>query len=213
MSALGHKRTKPSWAKIHLCPLWSNSGQTRLLHEAAKNLIDLINGALFLHDAKRRPLQVGSIVREKRDGEWKSHHVLEPETGKYRAKFYPPTVSLNGTAIPATPPPERKWFQDAISDDVVGDVLTYLRAKPDWFELYKAFERMRDDINRRLGQRQSGTMGWPSETELDYFTESANVHRHSPQKWGRLNPTTAMKIDDARSFIRRLAQIWLSWRA
>jgi hypothetical protein len=126
-----------------------------------------------------------------------------------------PTLVLNEVAAPPKPPPERKWFQDAISDDVAADVVTYLRAKPDWFELYKAFERMRDDINRKLGGQQlEQMMGWPNKDDLSFFSRSANVHRHSPTKWEelQLNPTTAMKIDDARSFIRRLAQIWLSWR-
>jgi hypothetical protein len=182
------------------------------VREGAKSLIDLINGVLFLHDAARSPVRIGS-VRENRDGNWSSHAVLEADSLVLRTKIGTPTLVLNGVAAAPKPPPERKWFQDAISDDVIADVLTYLRAKPDWFELYKAFERMRDDINRRSGgQHQLDTMGWPNKTELNYFTKSATVHRHSPPKWGRLNPTTAMKLDDARSFVRRLAQIWLDWR-
>jgi hypothetical protein len=182
------------------------------VREAAKSLIDLINGLLFLHDGARSALQVGSSVYESGDGKWKCHSFIEPETLVMRTKVHSPTILLNGIPAPVTPPPELKWLQDAISDDVVADVLTYLCAQPDWFELYKAFERMRDDINRRLGdQHKQEMMGWPSSTNLNDFTESATVYRHSPPKWGRLNPTTAMKLEDARSLIRHLAQIWLDW--
>jgi hypothetical protein len=157
-------------------------------------------------------IQIGSLY-EKRDGNWSGHAVLVAEPIVLRTKFGAVVIAVNGVVAPAKPPPETKWFKDAISDDVIADVLTYLRAKPDWFELYKAYESMRDDINRKLGgQHQLDAMGWPGKAELDYFTESATVHRHSPPKWGRLNPTTTMKIDEARSFIRRLAQTWLGWR-
>jgi hypothetical protein len=182
------------------------------VHEAAKRLVDLVNGALFLHDAAREPVRIGA-VRENRNGKWNHHYVLVAEGLALRSRLGSVVVSLNGVVAPAKTPPERAWVQHALSDDVVADVLSYLRERPDWFELYKAFEYMRDDINRRLGdQHQVETMGWPGKSELDHFTESANVHRHSPPKWGRLNPTTAMNPDDARPFIARLARIWLEWR-
>jgi hypothetical protein len=182
------------------------------VREAAKRLIDLINGALFLHDAARNPVRIGSL-HENRDGKWHQHAIITPEPAVFRTKFYSATVTVNGVPDQPQPPPERKWVHDALSDDVVADVLNYLRGKPDWFELYKAFERMRDDINQRLGgQHRQEKMGWPAKGDLDSFSESANVHRHSPAKWGRLNPTTAMKLDDARSYVNRLAQTWLKWR-
>src|SRR6266702_4015193 len=51
--------------------------------------------------------------------------------------------------------------------------------RSNWFDLYKAFERMRDDINRALGQHNEATIGWP---DTDFFTESSQVHRHSRAK-------------------------------
>jgi hypothetical protein len=183
------------------------------VYEAAKSLVDLINGALFLHDASRIPVGVGSVVREYRNGKWHKHAILTAETAVFRTRFFPPAVSVDGVTAPAQSPPERKWTQDALADDVVADVFSYLRGKPDWFELYKAFERMRDDINRRLGdQHQVQTMGWPAKSDIDHFSESANVYRHSPAKWTSLDPTTAMKLGDARLFVRGLARNWLKWR-
>ncbi len=180
---------------------------------AAKAIVDLINGALFLHDSARSPIQVGSVC-ENCNGNWKTHHIIEPQTAVFRTKFHPARILMDGKPAPAKPSSKQKWLEAAASDDVVVDVFSYLRdAKPDWFEFYKAFERMRDDINRGIGaQQKEESMGWPTKTELNNFTESANVHRHSPPKSGRLRPTTAMKIEDARAFIRRLTQIWLDWQ-
>jgi len=178
----------------------------------ATPLVDLINGVLFLHDHARNPLQMGSVWQY-RDSKWHQIHTLTPQPIQLRIKAHAPTIAISGVTTPAASPPERVWFNVALSDDVVADVLNYLRAKPDWFELYKAFERMRDDINRQLGgQHRQEQMGWPAKADLDNFMESATVHRHSPAKWGRINPTTAMKIEDATPFVVRLAQTWLKWR-
>jgi hypothetical protein len=35
-----------------------------------------------------------------------------------------------------------------LNDEVVSNVLTYLRGNPDWFDLYKAYEAMTNDTGR-----------------------------------------------------------------
>ena len=101
---------------------------------------------------------------------------------------------------------------DIERDDTLADVLTFLRGEPDWFDLYKAFELMRDDINRRLGRHRYEQMGWPDKKIVDEFSESAQVYRHSRVKWGRFDLSTAMKFDNARAFVQSLARKWLDWR-
>jgi hypothetical protein len=49
----GSKVDKPSRAKIHLCPLWSNSGQTRARH-SAKTTFEFWNGEWHLRGSARR---------------------------------------------------------------------------------------------------------------------------------------------------------------
>ena len=91
--------------------------------------------------------------------------------------------------------------------------MTFLRGEPDWFDLYKAFELMRDDINSKLGQNKYGQMGWPDKKTADEFSESAQVYRHSRAKWPEgYDLSTAMKSDEAREFIQSLARTWLGWR-
>jgi hypothetical protein len=41
------------------------------------------------------------------------------------------------------------------------------------------------------------------------FTESAQVYRHSSEKWGRYNPLNAPMTRQAQSFLQELANIWL----
>ena len=101
---------------------------------------------------------------------------------------------------------------DIERDDTLADVLTFLRGEPDWFDLYKAFELMRDDINRRLGRHRYEQMGWPDKKIVDEFSESAQVYRHSRVKWGRFDLSTAMDFDEARAFVQSLARTWLNWR-
>ena len=107
----------------------------------------------------------------------------------------------------------QKWAATAQADDTVGDVLEYLSGKPDWFDFHKAFELMRDDINKSLGQQKQEAMGWPEKSILDRFTCSAQVYRHSPVKWPNgYNYATAMPLKEATTLMHELTKKWLAWR-
>lgn len=182
--------------------------------DAAQRIVDHLNGILFIMDSKRQPLSAGAAYRRMPDGNWdRGTTVLGAALFENRSRVHFAAVALSsdGTPIPSPPMPQVTWLREAGLDDVVGDVLTYLRGTPDWFDLYKAFERMRDDINRRLGgQHRTHEIGWP---DFDDFTEAANVHRHSPAKWGRYDPSNApMSLNEARGFVQKLVQTWLDWR-
>ena len=101
-----------------------------------------------------------------------------------------------------------------LQDDALADALDFLKGEPGWFELYKAFERMRDDAQRRAGRgwEAIGGLDWPPKREIDFLTESAQVHRHSRARRGRYDLPTAMPLDEARRVVARLAQAWLAWR-
>jgi hypothetical protein len=92
-------------------------------------------------------------------------------------------------------------------------VFRFLSGEPDWFNYYKAFELMRDDINRRIrGQHRQEQMDWPKKKNLDHFTLSAQVHRHAPPWDGDYTPEKAMPIAEATEYIRSLTNKWLDWR-
>ncbi len=73
---------------------------------------------------------------------------------------------------------------------------------------------MRDDAQRRAGcgWEDIGGLGWPPKREFDFFTESAQVHRHSRTRRGRYDLSKAMPLEDARRVVARLARTWLAWR-
>jgi hypothetical protein len=184
--------------------------------EASKPLVDLINGILFVREPSRKPLSTGAVHERQGDGTWHPGIIHGSETMEGRSRLKASGVVLSAPGgpppPPPPPPPHTIWLKDALNDPVLSDVLTFLRRQPDWFDLYKAFEYMRDDINSRIGQHSQTQMGWPGKTDIDVFSASAQVHRHSPAKWGRYDLDTAMPLNEARNFVRSLTRTWLDWR-
>jgi hypothetical protein len=185
----------------------------REVDQVAKRLLALVNGVLFVLDANREPLTSGGFRERNANGRWNHHPVAEGLTiGRGRLRGIGVAI-LNGVAAPATPPPGLKWAAAAQCDDTVGDVLEYLSGPPDWFNFNKAYELMRDDINKKLGQHKQEAMGWPKKRVLDCFTCSAQVYRHSSVNWPTgYNYTTAMPLKEATAFLHGLTNKWLAWR-
>lgn len=107
--------------------------------EAARHIVDLVNGVLFLHDTARSPLAIGKVFERTPSGWQPIVHLAANFVciDRMRAQI---SVSTGGRPQ-HTSPQELEWLQLADQDDVVADILTFLKGKPDWFELYKAFER------------------------------------------------------------------------
>jgi hypothetical protein len=172
------------------------------VNDVAHGLLSLVNGALFVLDRGRTPLTAVTLCRWA-DGERKHFIFAQGIAGPSRTRFGEP---VNTSPVP--------WVAAAQIDEVVADVLTYLRGEADWFDLYKAFERMRDNINQRLGgQHRQEEMGWPpKKPDLDHFTLSAQVYRHAPPWDGDYTPEIAMRLSEARRFMQSLTSKWLAWR-
>lgn len=176
------------------------------VHIAAQRVVDFVNGLLFVADLSRSPLRVGSIYERKADGQWSGT--------SYAAATFTGTARLQALPQLSGAPPHPTWLAGAMRDNVVSDVLAFLRGTPDWFDLYNAFERMRGDINpSQIGKtkkkRPKVKIGWP---DTRHFQRSAQVYRHSRTRWHGYDKANAMQISEARAFVQCLAKTWLNWR-
>ena len=184
---------------------FSTLSDARQVLEVGIRLLGLVNGALFIRDTSRKPLTPARVYEQTPNGVWNRNIIVG--AGHYEIRGSAPDLRLDVSGEPPKTPPYPAWTAAADSNDCVAEMLRYLSREPDWFDLYSAFEKMRDYLNRQYGQHQETRAGWP---KLDDFTESANVYRHSSAKWKRYTPETApMTLKDAQSFVRNLAEIWL----
>jgi hypothetical protein len=203
---------------VLLAKEFENLSSSSEVSEASRRIFDLLNGIMFVRDRVRKPVQPGAVYERREDGRWSAGTIFAKLAAfEDRDRFYAAAVILQAPGSPppspAPPPPHMVWLTEATRDDTLADVLTFLRGEPDWFDLYKAFELMRDDINSKLGQNKYEQMGWPDKKTVDVFSESAQVYRHSRAKWPEgYDLITAMKSDEAREFIQSLALAWLGWR-
>lgn len=186
------------------------------VNEAAQRLVTLINGYLFARDTDRSPLQASTIHSRDANGQWGPGTVfasVEVQAGRLRARGHAVVVHADGTTSPDEHQvsPEIVWLNTTM-DDTAMDVLHMLRGDPDWFDLFMAFERMRDDLNRRLPKKSKpSVIGWP---DTNHFSQSSQVYRHSRVKWtSGYNPETSMSLREAQAFVARLVRSWLQWRA
>jgi hypothetical protein len=196
-------------------PQLDTLADTREVYEAAQRLLGIVNGMLFIADPGRVPLKPGGILERGSHGGWNQH--LLPAAGLIRIRSRAratPTAIVGGKEAPEylVPSSEQRWSAAAQTDTVVGDVLLYRSGEPDWFNIYKAFEMMRDDINCAIGQHQEQAIGWPAKKALDHFTLSIQVYRHAPPWDGDYTPAKAMRLSEAAEFVQSLARMWLKWR-
>ena len=202
---------------VLLAKEFENLSSNSEVSEASRRIFDLLNGIMFVRDRVRKPVQPGAVYERREDGRWSAGTIFANLAVITRARLSAAAVVLQAPGspppTPAPPSPHMVWMTEATRDDTLADVLTFLRGEPDWFDLYKAFELMRDDINCKLGQNKYEQMGWPDKKTVDVFSESAQVYRHSRAKWPEgSNLITAIKSDKARALVQSLALIWLGWR-
>jgi hypothetical protein len=184
------------------------------VENAAKRLLGVVNGVLFVLEPARTPLAFGGVRERNANGNWTYH--ISPPLVISRSRVMGIGVAIvDGKLSPSAtlPPPASRWTAAAQADPAVGDVFRFLSGQPDWFNFYKAFELMRDDINARMGkQHRQEQIGWPTKKILDHFTLSAQVYRHAPPWDGGYTPEKAMTLVEATKLIQSLTNKWLVWR-
>ena len=186
------------------------------VHGIAQLIVTRMSGILFARDAERSITRLGSVYRRTEDEQWELAPVVHEgrgiAAGTARVRAYAEVLSPDGSLQAAPPPEEPKWLRDAEDEDAVADVLQLLSGESDWFIIYMAFERMRDNINRIHGSQPKdyAFVGWP---DTSHFRQSAMVYRHSRAKWPPgYDLQNAMSLSDAHMLVSHLLKSWLEWR-
>jgi hypothetical protein len=174
------------------------------LRELLGRLADVAAGAA----ETRVRLTPGSLGRTRADGG--SNVFVFPETARLRAQAFPPTVVMGGTA-PTEPPHVRLLRLDATNDHL-RLALHFLNADLSWFNLWKAFEAIREPNH---GAPSLVTKGWTRATEVGRFRETANSYsavgdeaRHA--LLGKPPPQNPMTLYEAEEFVRGLLSRWVA---
>jgi hypothetical protein len=173
---------------------------SKVVHQAAKQLFSTLNVAMS-KNADTDPVANGAVVEFISDGQPRRHHYLEVEGIAGRVRFGIVTLTLRdaqGNVIEPPPAPSRaqQWMRAAALKPAIGSALRHLQGKPSWFELYKAYEELKD---RKLPD--AGI----SKTEIVRFTQTANAdERHRQGKFR--SHDSPMELWEARALITK----WIS---
>lgn len=173
------------------------------VYVAAGRILGMMNGILFLEAPHRDPLSISAVHRRRPDGNYDTGIVLNSVTVRVRG------VKGIGQTGPQPVPEQSAWLGAGLTDDLVSDVLTYLRGEPDWFDLYKVCETIKSDTHKQ-GQRGP----WANSKALSDFNRDAQLARHSREYCERrgIEPSNAMPLDEARTLVRSIVASWLRWR-
>lgn len=131
-----------------------------------------------------------------RDGRLVRNYHLEAETAHFRFGMGSARIQVfdsSGKLIESPPEPTtaQKRIKTALANKAIGDALLYCGSDPDWFDLYKAFECLRDA--ELLGADPTKS-----------FTQTATMFRHRKGRYDE--PEKPMSLPEARSLLRR----WIS---
>jgi hypothetical protein len=173
---------------------------SREVHQAAKQLFSTLNVAMS-KNADADPVTNGAVVEFMPDGSPRRHHHLEAEGIRMRVRVGIATLTLSdaqGNVIDAPSAPSRvqQWMRAAALEPAIGSALRYLQGKPSWFELYKAFEELKD---------RNMPNGGISRNEMKRFTRTANAHERHRQ--GKVKShERPMDLWEARALVTK----WIS---
>jgi hypothetical protein len=168
---------------------------SRQVYDAAKLLIRQMNSIVVGMIGKSEVRVGGTCVR--RNGRLVGDAHIELETVHFQVGFGSPTIQVfdsSGKLIERPPEPTtaQKRIKIALAHEAISNALLYCGPDPDWFDLYKAFECLRDA--ELLGDDPTKN-----------FTQTANaMFRHRIGKYEK--PENPMPLRDASRLVRR----WIS---
>jgi hypothetical protein len=152
-------------------------------------------------------LSPGALGRTKPDGT--SDIWVHPEPIMLRLRTFPPTILISGQVVGEAPASKMLRLQE--EKPHLRLALHFLNGEESWFDLYKAYEAIRDGSG---GKDRLIAHGADPE-EIDRFTETANNYaavgdaaRHA--RLGVQPPENPMTIGRAEDFVRSLLSQWLA---
>jgi hypothetical protein len=199
----------------------------RKLYEVAPEVLQRVNGmARAMRPNDYRPVE---LVGRYQVGE-NRHHVVLADCAEARDQVLPVTVVVGsgtveargrvtavatvtraGEPVPQPPPPGPKYLALAAQHPDMSEALDVMsKAEPNWVELYKVYEIIRDSVRPATIEDQ----GWATKQELSTFTGSANRPdvsgadaRHACMSGGP--PVRTTSLQQARQFIGDLLVSWI----
>jgi hypothetical protein len=176
-------------------------------------LADILNGVGLLALNGTEPVTIGNAVY--RDDAGKSGYHLLPETGVYRLRGIPATLTAmleDDTSASAIEPPVKEWALLALGDPEVQKVMRINALGPlDWVNLYRILEIISKDVG---GLKVIADRKWMSRRSITLFKHTADSSevlgleaRHGVQN--HESPSKPMTITDARKLLRILTWHWL----
>jgi hypothetical protein len=191
---------------------WDKLQEPREVHSQAKDFIQLLENAAYIHFRDTAPLTIGNIVRIDDDG--RKHDILIADAGRLTLRG----VRLKATAIVGGPKPIEsraehqviKVLRASTKNPVVADALRFLR-KGDWVNLYKTYEIVQDEVH---GKEKIIRRGWLTSQSISRFRQMAQSRqalgddaRHASRKF--IPPKKPMSIHEARAIIGDLLLTWI----
>lgn len=181
--------------------------------ETATHILELINGAAILHFGNFRPVQAsGSVIGIDEDGSRKGFvFVSATLTSRARVQVSATVERANGTVESCQRPTQvESWVALARQNTAIADALHFF-CEHTWFNLYKVYEIVRDDVG---GKREIIHNGWVTKQSLKRFTQTAQSRdalgddaRHASEKYKP--PQKPISLSEARSLVATILENWI----
>jgi hypothetical protein len=196
---------KPGEWRLRSSTVESSSGP-EVAWPALRELLGRLSDIAAAAADDRVRLTPGVLGRTRPDGH--DDLFVFPEAAHLKLRTFPPTVAINGVM----PEPRHvKLLRLEPTNQHLRLAMHFLNANLTWFDLWKAFEVIREACG---GEKALADKGWTTRAEIVRFRHTANSYhavgdearhaspRHPP-------PSTPMSLDEADGFVRRLLARWV----
>ena len=167
--------------------------------DTSKKIIEYLNG-IMRAEADTELVHQFAVVEVSPDD--RLHRTIIPETARFRATFFPATITASAAAAPApgqTRP--QRVLARAATDRILRDLLLHYGKDPNWIDLFKTYEAW-----ARLTRGLSRQSWKPSNNQLEKFNRTADYyyrHAFDPNKQA---PPRPMTLEDAAQMIDNMVK-------